>query len=246
MILANLRQRLTADDFALVASVLTRRDPARAERYRTLADTCALALLDTPGLPGLLREAPGHAAPSAALFVFVAVRHALRAAAVEDERLADYCGALVLEFGFRDRAYRIAPHDDATYRYVADLVAAAEVGDRRRQFLVQVHLGNFSLWLAGIFPDYITARRARRGGPDFAYFDTLGARGFRMAADDRLARELDVADLFQRAADDFARMRIALNRLSDQAFFRAVATPDRLLRQVQDAARLPEGTPPLF
>lgn len=246
MILANLRERLTNDDYQLAADALTRHEPARAAHFRALAESRAAALFDADGLPALLRDAPGHAAPSAALFVFVAVRHALVHAGVDDPRLADYCAALLFEFGMRDRAYRIQPHDDATYRYLADIVAGLGGPDPRRRFLLQAHLGNFSLWLAGIFPDLVTARRERRGGPDFHYYETLGARGFRMASDDALARELDVADIYARAAAEFATIRVALNRVSDQAFFRTRATPDRVLRQVADDARYPGGTTPLF
>jgi len=41
-----------------------------------------------------------------------------------------------------------------------------------------VHLGNYSLWLAGLFPDYIAARRSRKGGPDLPYYDELGRQDF--------------------------------------------------------------------
>lgn len=246
MILANLRERLTNDDYRFAADALGRREPARAAHFRALAADRAAALFDVDGLPALLRDAPGYAAPSAALFAFVAVRHALVRAGLDEVRLADYCAALLFEFGMRDRAYRIQPHDDATYRHLADIVAGLTGPDPRRRFLLQAHLGNFSLWLAGIFPDFVTARRERRGGPDFDYYESLGARGFRMASDDALAHELDMADIYAQAATDFATIRVALNRVSDQAFFRAVATPDRVLRQVADDARHPGGTTPLF
>jgi hypothetical protein len=166
------------------------------------------------------------------------VRHALKRSGLEDVRLADYVGALVFEFGLRDRAWRITEHDDAEYRYLVDILAAAEATPGRRGFLLSAHLGNFSLWLAGIFPDYITERRARRGGPDLAYYEALGAQGFRLASDDQLATRLDLADILANAAERFSEIRVALNRLSDREFFR-VHSAGRLLRQVADDARFP-------
>ena len=108
----------------------------------------------------------------------------------------------------------------------------------RRGFLLAAHLGNFSLWMAGVFPDHITAREERRGGPGLRYYEELGMRGFRLAASHRLAEQLDLAGLYSRAAESFSAIRVALNRLSDRLLFPHVNTPGRLLRQVGDEFRL--------
>ncbi len=236
MILANLRERITAADVDLVVQVLA---AGNAQRERTLWDAVQRdgidRVLDVPGLPARLQAAPQLGRPSAALFIYVTVRHALRAAGVDDVRLSDYVGALVLEFGLRDRAHRIARFDDAVYRYLVDIVADAHAASGRRAFLLHAHLGNYSLWLAGIFPDYIAARRERKGAPGLQYYEALGARGFRVASDHRLARDYDLAGVFERAAASFPAIRIALNGLSDRLWFPGVHTPARLLRQVGDA-----------
>jgi len=240
MILANLRGRLAADDLRMVIEVLSRGNASRRGYYeRRLAADGPDALLDEPGLPRLLRDHAGCGHPSAVLFIYVGVRHTLRHAGVDDVRLADYLAALLYEFGFKDRAWRVSPHDDATYRYLHEIVADLDGESGRRGFLLRVHLGNFSLWLSGVFPEYVTHRRERRGGPDFSYYEALGSRGFRLAADHRLAREVDLADVYRRAAEAFGQLRVALNRLADQTLFRAPTSPDRLLRQVADDARFP-------
>jgi hypothetical protein len=239
MILANLRQRLTPDDYQLVAVLLAR----GASRRRT--EDGPDDLLDDVDLPGLLLRAPGYATPSAPLFIYVTVRHALRRAGLDDRRLADYVGALVFEFGLRDRAWRAAPHDDDEFHYLADIVSAAEKSDGRRGLLLLAHLGNFSLWLTGLFPDRVAERRQRRGGPGFSYYETLGARGFRLASDDDLAAQLELDDVYALAARQFGAIRVALNRLSDEAFFRSAST-ERLLRQAADGVAFPTPEEPLF
>jgi len=104
----------------------------------------------------------------------------LRAAGVDDRELADYLAALLLEFGDHDRHVRIRRTDDETYHYLVDMVedltGLDDAGERA--FLLRAHLGNYSLWLAGLFPDYIAARRSRKGGPDLPYYDELGRQGF--------------------------------------------------------------------
>lgn len=241
MIFANVRERITAADRDLVLTLLAGGSTARRARLEARARAEGEdGLLDEVGLFALLHTAPGIAAPSASLYLYVAVRHHLRRLGIDDATLSDYLGALLLEFGLRDRAYRVAAIDDARYGYVADIVADLEVAGGQRGFLLRAHLGNFSLWLAGVFPDHIAARRAS-GGPDLRYYETLGARGFQLAAEHRLAREWGLDDVFDRLAEAFEPIRVGLNRLSDACFFPGSGGPDRLLRQVSDQLRLGPG-----
>src|SRR5439155_577902 len=100
MILANVRGRLRAQDFLLVALALARGDGARRARYeRLLLEEGPDRLLDEPDLLAALLALRTLMIPSPALFAYVAVRHTLRAAGVDDRALADYLAALLLECG---------------------------------------------------------------------------------------------------------------------------------------------------
>jgi hypothetical protein len=120
---------------------------------------------------------------------------------------------------------------------VAALLADVEHGDPTRRFLVQTHLGNYALWLGGLFPDLVEERRARRGGPDLEYYDEMGQRGFTLAAQHRLARQYGMESLFEAAAERFPRIRAALNEVSDRFLFPGRESADRLLRQVSAETR---------
>ena len=235
MILANVRGRLRAQDLLVVALALARGDAARRSRLeRVMLEEGPDRLLDDPDLLEALVALRTLVVPSPALFAYVAVRHTLRTAGVDDRMLADYLAALVLEFGDHDRAARIRRTDDETYRYLVDMVedltALDDAGERA--FLLRVHLGNYSLWLAGLFPDYIAARRSRRGGPDLPYYDALGRQGYRLAAEHRLADHFGVAPIYRTAAERFPTLRVAFNRLSDRVFFPNVHTTEKILRNL--------------
>jgi hypothetical protein len=238
MILADTRHQLTRDDAQLAARILARDsgDELAALEAR-LADEGIDAILDDPRLPGALLRHPRGAHASFTLFAYVMIRHALRQAGESDRGLADYVSAIVIHFGFRDRAHRIAATDDEIYDAIVQLCEDLDDPDARRRFLVQTHLGNYSLWLSGIFPDYIEQRRWRRGGPDLEYYEEMGRRGFQLAADHRLAEEHGLTELYSIAADRFGVLRSALNSVSDTLFFPAVQSPERLMRQVRDEAR---------
>src|SRR5438067_13146380 len=135
MILANVRGRLRAQDFRLVALALARGDAVRREHYeRLLLEQGPDRVLDERGLLEALLVLRSLVVPSPALFAYVAVRHTLLAAGVDDRELADYLAALVLEFGDHDRHSRLGRADDQTYHYLVDMVGELtgvdEAGER--------------------------------------------------------------------------------------------------------------------
>jgi hypothetical protein len=163
--------------------------------------------------------------------------HALRAAGERDVVLADYVASILMHFSLHDAAHRISQLDDQTYTTLAELSGDVDDPDARRAFLVRAHLGNYALWVSGLFPDYIEHRRWRRGGPDLDYFEEMGRRGYQLAADHRMAAQLGLTTLFALAAERFALLRMALNNVSDSLLFANVHSPERLMRQVRNEAR---------
>jgi hypothetical protein len=238
MIRADVRSRLTRDDAQLALRLLARGSHAEYERMEErLRDEGIDAVLDDPRLVAALVESRQGSHASLPLFSYVVVRHALRAAGEGDAMLADFVAAILIEYGQRDAATRISQADDQTYDTLAELSGDVDDPDARRAFLVRAHLGNYALWLSGLFPDYIESRRWRRGGPDLEYFEEMGRRGYKLAADHRMAEQLGLTALFGLAADRFALLRMALNNVSDSLMFPNVHSPERLMRQVRNEAR---------
>ena len=128
------------------------------------------------------------------------------------------------------------------FNFVTDIVLHREGADGRQTLLLNAHLGNFSLWLAGLFPQYVAARRERRGAPSLSYYEQMGTSGFRMAADSAEASRLGVDEIFRDVADHFRGVRVALNRISDRHLWRSAGDPvDRLLREMEQ--RVVRGQP---
>lgn len=73
-----------------------------------------------------------------------------------------------------------------------------------------------------------------RGVPDLRHFESMGQRGFRLAADHRLANEHGLGPVLATAAEQFGAVRVALNQVGDRLLFPHVHTPERLMRQVRD------------
>jgi hypothetical protein len=238
MILANVRSSLGREDAQIALQLVSRGSRGELERGEArLRDEGFDALLDDPRLLAGILEHPLGARVSLPLFCYVMVRHALCARGQTDRVLSDYVAAILLHFTLKDRFTRIAPTDDEQYDTLAALLDATDGPDPRRNFLARQHLGNYALWLSGLFPDRIEHRKWRRGGPDLEYYEEMGRRGFQLAADHRLAQEHGLSLLFAEAAERFGALRVALNSVSDTIFFPAWNTPERLMRQVRDEVR---------
>lgn len=238
MIQADLRHTLTRDD-AQLALRLVARDSGRAldDAEAALQAEGIDVLLDDPRLLHALRSDSRAAHASLPLFAYVVVRHALREMGEGERVVADYVASVVVHFADHARAWQIAVHDDETYDTLTSLLADASTADADRAFLVRQHLGNYALWLSGLFPEHVTMRKWRRGGPDLSYYDEMGRRGFQLAAEHRLSDSTGLRPVFARAADEFPLIRQALNRVSDHLLFPGLHSPERLMRQVRDEAR---------
>jgi hypothetical protein len=238
MIDGQIRSTLTRDDAQLALRLIARGSAESLMACEALLRDGGIdALLDDPRLvPAMLASRAGMHT-SLPLFFSAVVRHALAQADEHDRALADYVADILIHFAARGRAERIAEHDDQTYDTLAGLLAEANCASADRSFLARQHLGNYALWLSGLFPDRIETRRWRRGGPSIDYYDELGRRGFALAAETRVANDHGIRSLMEHAAERFVVLRVALNRVSDTLFFRDRSSPERLMRQVRDESR---------
>jgi hypothetical protein len=238
MILPNVRASFGRAEAGYVIWLLTRgSEAARESAEARLRDEGFDAILDDPRtLNALLAQDGSFSSAPQSLIFYVLVRHALLEHGIADRLMADYLSALLINFSKGTRAYRVDENDQAQYAYLVDLVTAAEVATGHHRFLLHAHLGDFALWLSGLFPDYITARVQRRGAPGIEYYENLGATGYRMAGDSNDAARNGMKQVYLSCADAFPDLRIALNAISDRHLFPTRAESiNRLLRQVSDS-----------
>ncbi|MEX2283331.1 MAG: hypothetical protein WEE89_12680 [Gemmatimonadota bacterium] len=237
MILPNVRASFGRAEASFVIWLLTRgseaeRDYAEARLREEGFDT----ILDDPRTLNALLAHGGFSTAPMPLVFYVLVRHALLEGSLSDRQLADYVCALLLSFGHGRRAYRISDDEVPEYAYLVDLLEAAENATGHQQFLLRAHLGEDSLWLSGIFPDYIEGRVQRRGAPGLGYYEEMGASGYRSAALHRDAERNGLDRVYRSCAETFTALRIALNRISDRHLFPMRGdSVGRVLRQASDS-----------
>jgi len=215
MIKANCRDRFTAADFDFVAQTLaaSERDSVNLVDLLTDADTRD-SILDHPRLFQTILE---HGAPltiSPQLYFYILIRHVLKETGLNDRGVTDYVASLLETFSQTARMKSPADGRATPIQYVSDMLVALQTASPVQTFLIRAHVGNYALFIAGMFPGTVQFR-AERGAPDVGFYEDVGSTNYKMAAGHRVARSVALTEIYERLADGFHEMRLALNRLSD-------------------------------
>jgi hypothetical protein len=235
MILPSVRSSLGRNEAAFVVWLLTRgAEDERAHFEERVRDEGLDGILDDPRTLNAVMARRELSTARPELVFYLLVRHALLEDGLGDRVIADYIATLVLAFGRAGRAFRIED-EETEFHHLVDIVAASADSRGRRAFLLRAHLGEYALWLSGLFPDHITARVRRRGAPGLDYYEQLGAQGYRLAARYSDAERHGLDRVYRDCADTFPALRVALNKVADRPLFPATGDRiERLLRQVAD------------
>lgn len=134
-----------------------------------------------------------------------------------DPRLATYVSALLVDFTHVDNLYRIR---DARGRALDDVgemllesnpLLGADSFDRERE--VRKHVGDYVLFMTGLFPESLSGRRRFRQMrlDAFVNYVKAGKESYRVVAAFDQFEYRDEAPLFRRLADDFELCVFGLN-----------------------------------
>ena len=232
MILPTVRASFGRRDALHLVELLGRYDKElRDSAYARLDESGLDALLDDPRLLNALLTEPDVKAPPALVFYALA-RQTLLEGGIDNPQIADFVASLLMGFGRARRAYQISETDPEEFHYLVDIVVKLTSAEEGRAFLLRTHMGNYALWLAGLFPDYLEARK-RKGGPPLDYYERMGSSGYRMAAESPQAGTLGVEKVYLEVSNHFSGVRTALNRVSDRYLWPGSGDPiGRLLREV--------------
>jgi hypothetical protein len=216
MIRANCRERFTASDFDFVVRTLGRSQAEHVSLVDLLSDSETRdAVLDNPRVVEAILCQRGQLSISSQFYFYVLARHVLRQAGINDRKLCDYVASLLETFS-RISGLR-APHVENEHgrQYISDMLIALSRATPEQAFLLRAHVGNYSLFISGIFHES-TQRRSLRGAPGLKFYEQIGRTNYQMLASHATARRCALNDVYEELADRFREVRLALNQLSDR------------------------------
>jgi hypothetical protein len=215
MIKANCRERFTAADFDYVVKTLSRSERDSVNLVDLLTDVEARdSILDSPRLVESILVDGTPLTISPQLYFYVLLRHVLKQTGLNDRNVSDYLASLLETFSRTAGMKSPADGESNPVQYVSDMLIALRNASPVQTFLIRAHVGNYSLFISGIFRDTVESR-SQRGAPDVSFYEDVGRSNFRVAAGHQVARSCALSGVFEMLADGFHDVRLALNRLSD-------------------------------
>lgn len=225
LIQPNCRMQFTAPDIDFIVSVLGRKIGTADCLIKLLSDEDSRDLiLDDEALFHALLEHRGCLQVSSRFYFYVLVRHVFKQSDIDDRSVADYVAEVLAAFSESKRSTCILPGQNNPLDYFFEMISALQTADDRTSFQLRLHIGNHSLFLAGVFPDRIRARAEKRGFPDLRYYEQIGRTQYRIAGEHRLAHRYHMENILLTLAERFQTTRRALNNMADRLLF--VGDPD--------------------
>jgi len=237
VITANCREKFTEKDFLFIVDTLADNAKSKQEALvALLSDPGSLdTILDDDNLFQKITQSSAFSEISPYLYFYLLTRHVLNEYDVDDRNVADYVAAMLARFCSSSRMHGISSEHQRNYRYLVDMMVDATNASPREAFLIRSHMGNYSLFITGLFPDYVYRQSTYgRKSPGFDYYEQMGRSSFQWASQHRLALQFSLAEILSSLSDNFRQIRIALNCLTDQyiRLDEGGSTLDKILRQI--------------
>jgi len=215
MIQANCRDRFTADDFDFVVRTLSRSEKDGINLVNLLTDSEARdSILDDPRLVESILSDNAPLSISPQLYFYVLLRHVLKETGMKDRGVSDYLASLLERFSQTARMRSPADGNSNPVQYVSDMLIALRNASPAQNFLIRAHVGNYSLFITGMFHETVE-KRSQRGAPDLSFYEDVGRTNFKAIARHELARSCALTGIFETLSEGFHDVRLALNRLAD-------------------------------
>ena len=216
MIRANCRARFTAADFNFIVRTLAHSREDSVSLVDLLSDSDLRdSILDHPKLVETILNNASHLHISSQFYFYVLARHVLQQAGIANRKLSDYVGSLLETFSRASQLESPDQIDHRVHEYISDMLIALTRATPEQTFLLRAHVGNYSLFISGIFHEN-TQRRSLRGAPDIQFYEQVGRTNYQLLAAHETARRCELSDVFNGLAERFHDVRVALNDLSDR------------------------------
>jgi hypothetical protein len=133
---------------------------------------------------------------------------------LDDGRLLHYLVDLLDTFVDSETVHTVPGMEDQEFRYVFEMIEASQTSGERQSYRIFRHIGDYSLYLTGVFPDWIRYRHERKNRPmDVDDYSDFGRTYFNKASKHRLAREKRMEPVFKKLSEGYDLVRTSLEML---------------------------------
>ena len=134
---------------------------------------------------------------------------------VADPPLIDYISGLLTRFVHSDTVCRLRNGEGKPLHEITDMVREAEQlpaeGRTRREY--HRHIGDFTLFWTGLYPDSVRRARAGWSRDCFISYCVQGKRSYLIASGSDAGDQMDEAAILRRLSEEFELCALGLNHV---------------------------------
>lgn len=212
--------RLSRSDFEFIVNVLCPQSDGneRESLYLLLGDPETLReLLEHDAVFRAVIEEAMPLRISPQLYFYVLVRRAMRTASIDEVAVAEYVASILARYAYGKHGGGEGAAQWLDYHI--DFLREMDRATAYERYFLQVRCGNRFLFLTGLFPKFLDARRDRRGAPGIEYYEEVARQAFQRASGHPLAEEFDLSGVYDTLSEVLPSTRQALNHMAEHHLF---------------------------
>lgn len=173
-------------------------------------------LLDLPAVKEALLDETGCLKITPRFYFYVLIRDILQRGKINSREICHYLAEVLESFSKTASIAHEGARGTAHFAYVSDLLIALQKLPPTQSYQLRVHLGNYSLFMTGIFHERLEFYSKRHGAPGVRFYESIGQSAYRMAADNQIAKREHLEEVYHGLSDGFHEVRVALNQLTEK------------------------------
>ncbi len=218
LIQAKCRDRLCVADYEFITEVLGHQTDAMSV-VELLRDPDARdIMLDEPILLDVMMNFSQDLKVSSRLYLYVVMRKVLVDYGIDDRAMTDYIAEMLATYLHSSKLQRPAVKLHPM-GYMFNLTKRLKAAEPDGKFPIRVHIGNFALFLLGVYPERLRSRSKATATPKISFVETLGSNNLMEAARTEQAINMGLSPVLRRVARNFRRIRLALNLMGEHQIF---------------------------
>ncbi|MDR4504534.1 MAG: hypothetical protein MRK01_07045 [Candidatus Scalindua sp.] len=135
---------------------------------------------------------------------------------LEDMQVSNYIANMLVKFSESSQLFKIREGENESYQYIVDMITDSLKSDTMKKFSIYCHIGNYTLFLTGMFSEYIKYRfEYRRRLVDRQYYIDFGKAYYELASKHASAKKNNLSNTFlqlSRGFEIFAQVLHFMNR----------------------------------
>jgi hypothetical protein len=123
---------------------------------------------------------------------------------LEDAKISNYIANVLTRFAKSSRLFKIIEGEEESYHYIVDMIADSLRSNNIRKFYIYCHIGNYTLFLTGMVPEYIAYRYEYKQRPvNEHYYVDFGKAYYGLASEHTNAKANRLSDTLSQLSEGF-------------------------------------------